>query len=61
MALLERQAKAVLMLFVNSFASSNPNNRRTVYEEFVDSFGGSIEPWENLSRKLLLMKIYHRR
>jgi hypothetical protein len=46
MALSERQAKGVLKLFVNTFASSAVDKRKDVYMDFVNSFLGGIKQWE---------------
>ena len=46
MALSRRQAKAVIKLFVNTFASSDEDKRKDVYADFADSFSGGIKQWE---------------
>jgi ribosomal protein S18 acetylase RimI-like enzyme len=46
MALSERQEKAVLKLFVNTFASADADKRKDVYMDFVDSFLGGIKQWD---------------
>lgn len=38
MEMTERHRKAILNMFVNSFASASPDKRKAIYDDFLDSF-----------------------